>query len=94
VCWNPQKRWTRGNFTRGAPEGPTVEKKRQRGPECNNGIKNRGLKERLLLGSKRALSKIFRHTVELEVAKQIVTTSIRLQKMSVRTLFRGWPPPK
>jgi hypothetical protein len=42
----------------------------------------------------RALNKKFRQTVELEIAKQTVGTSIRLRKMSVRTLWRGRTPPK
>jgi hypothetical protein len=74
----PTERWTRGDFTRGAPEGLTVEKKWQKGSKCNNGIRIQSLKELLCLGSRRTLSKIFRHTVDLEVAKQIVRTSITL----------------
>jgi hypothetical protein len=35
-----------------------------------------------------------RQTLELEITKQIVGTSIRLRKMNVRTLWRGQPPPK
>jgi hypothetical protein len=37
---------------------------------------------------------VFRNTIELEIAKQIVGTSIRLRKMSVATLWKGHPPPK
>jgi hypothetical protein len=44
VYRNPKKRRTRGDFARGAPEGPTVEKRRRKGPKCNNGIRNRGVK--------------------------------------------------
>jgi hypothetical protein len=87
----PTERWTRGDFTRGAPEGLTVEKKWQKGPECNNGIRNKGLKERLCLGSRRTLNKIFRHTVELEVAKQIVRTSITL-KNECQDIVEGFAP--
>jgi hypothetical protein len=46
------------------------------------------------LGSRTALNETFPKTVQLEIAKQIVTASIRLQKMSVTTLFRFWPPLK
>lgn len=42
-------------------------------------------------GSRRTLNGTFRQTVELETAKQTVGTSTRLQKMNVRTLWRGWP---
>jgi hypothetical protein len=37
-----------------------VKKRRQKGLECNNGIRNRGLKEQLQLGSKRAFNKTVR----------------------------------
>jgi hypothetical protein len=63
-------------------------------PECSNGIRSRGLKERLHLGSRRTLNKTFTQTIELEIAKQTVRTSIRLQKMNVRTLWRAQPPLK
>jgi hypothetical protein len=46
------------------------------------------------LGSRTTFGRIFRKTVELEIAKQIVGTSIRLWKMSIRTLWRGQPSPK
>jgi hypothetical protein len=36
--------------------------------------------------------RIFRKTVQLEVTKQIVGTSIRLCKVSDGTLWRGRPP--
>jgi hypothetical protein len=37
---------------------------------------------------------IFKKTIELKVAKQIVRSSSRLRKMDERTLWRAWPPPK
>jgi hypothetical protein len=40
VYQNPWKKWTTGDFAREAPAGLMVEKRRQKGPECNNGIKN------------------------------------------------------
>jgi hypothetical protein len=40
--------------------GRTFGKTRRVELECNNGIRNRDLKERLCLGSRRTLSKIFR----------------------------------
>jgi hypothetical protein len=33
-------------------------------------------------------------TLELEVMKWAAGTSIRLRKMNVMALWRGWPPPK
>jgi hypothetical protein len=40
------------------------------------------------------LSKTFRETLGLEIAKQIARSPIKIQEMSVRTLWRGQPPPK
>jgi hypothetical protein len=42
------------------------------------GIRNQGSRQQLCLGSRTTLSKTFRKTVELEFAKQIVGTLIRL----------------
>jgi hypothetical protein len=70
-------------------------RKRCRGhPKCNNGLRKRGLKERLDLWSTRIFCRIFMKTAELEIAKQIVGASIRLRKMSNWTLWRGRPPPE
>jgi hypothetical protein len=59
-----------------------------------NGIRGRIRRQEPRLGSRAALNKTFRKTVELEVAKQTVGTSTRLRKMSARTLWRGRPHPK
>jgi hypothetical protein len=40
LCQNPRKRWTSGYLARGAPGGPTFEKRRQKSLECNIGIKD------------------------------------------------------
>jgi hypothetical protein len=37
---------------------------------------------------------IFKETLELEIAKRIARSSVRIRKMSVRTLWRGRPPLK
>jgi hypothetical protein len=39
------------------------------------------------------VNETFRETLGLEIAKRIARTSIRVQKMSVRILWRGCPPP-
>jgi hypothetical protein len=67
-----QKNRTRDNVARGTLTGWTFGKRRRAQPECNNGIRNRGLKERLRVRNKGTLNKIFRRTIELEVGKQIV----------------------
>jgi hypothetical protein len=65
--------------------GPTVKKRRWKGPECNNGIRNRGLKEKLRLGNKKTLSKrnvneTLRQTIELKVVKLGAGSSVRIRK--------------
>jgi hypothetical protein len=40
------------------------------------------------------VNKPFRETLGLEIANRIARYSIRIQKMSVRTLWRIQPPPK
>jgi hypothetical protein len=60
-------------------------------PECINGTRDLNLEEER---KERASGRIFRKTIELKIAKQTVGNSTRLQKMNVRTLWRGRPPPK
>jgi hypothetical protein len=74
-------------------KGPTVEKRRRKGPECNNGIKDRCARQQLRLRNGRTSNKTFRQAAELDAVKQIVGTSIRLRKMSIRTLWGSRPPP-
>jgi hypothetical protein len=57
-----------------------------------NGIRGWSRRQEPCLGSRTTLDNTFRKIVEWEITKQIVRTSIRLQKMSVRTLWRGQPP--
>jgi hypothetical protein len=59
-----------------------------------NGITGQSRRQEPHLGSRTTPNQTFRKTAEQEIAKQIVRTSTRLQKMSVRTLGRGPPPPK
>jgi hypothetical protein len=60
----------------------------------SNGIRDQDLKEQLHLRKEKTSGRIFRKSIELEIAKQTVGTSIRLQKMSNWSLWRGQPPPK
>jgi hypothetical protein len=53
-------------------------------PEGINVTRKRDLKKQLRLGNERISGTMFRKTVELKIAKQIIGTSIRLRKMSVR----------
>jgi hypothetical protein len=45
-------------------------------------------------GKRRAFYEALRKTLELEVVKLASETSVRIVKMSVKTLYRSWPPPK
>jgi hypothetical protein len=40
------------------------------------------------------INRIFGKTIELEIQKRMVGSLTGLQEMSVRTLWRGWPPLK
>jgi hypothetical protein len=52
--------------------------------ECNNSIRDRGIKQQLLLGSEGYV----RETLELEIIKLVVRFSIRFLKTSDRILRR------
>jgi hypothetical protein len=84
----------RDSVATGAPIGWKLERRQRMHQEGCNGIRDQDVKEQLHLRKKRTSGRIFMKTVELEVAKQIVGTSIRLWKMSDLTLWRGRPPPK
>jgi hypothetical protein len=85
----------RDNVARGTSKGRTFRKRCRAQPECISGIRDRDLKEQLcLLRKERTFGRILRKTIELEIAKQTVKTSIRLWKMSDWTLWRSRPPPK
>jgi hypothetical protein len=108
-----RKKRTRENIVQGIRKGRTFGRRRRVQPECNNGIRDRDVKEQLRLRKKRTDNGIrgrnrkrelrlgsvktyetLGQTVELEVMKRAVGTSIRQRKMSVRTLWKGRPPPK
>jgi hypothetical protein len=60
----------------------------------NNGIRDRGLKQELRVGRKRALYEAIGQTHQLEVVKRAVLISIGLQEVSDWTSWRGRLPPK
>jgi hypothetical protein len=64
---NPQKRWNKDGDVQGAPKEQMFRKRQQTQPECNNGIRDWGLKEQLCLGCKGDISKFQKQTVVLEV---------------------------
>jgi hypothetical protein len=70
------------NVARGTPKGRTFGKRRRSKPEVITGIRNQESRQEPCLGSRTTLGRIFGKIVEMEVPKQIVGTSIRLQEMS------------
>jgi hypothetical protein len=81
------------SVVQGAQKRRTFGKRRRAEPECNSGIRVRDLKKRLRLGSMRAIKKALRQITGLEVAKRAEEFSIRLRKMTVRTLWKVGPFP-
>jgi hypothetical protein len=61
-------------------------KRRRAKLEIITGIWNEGARQQPRLESRATLGRIFRKAVELEIGKQIVGTSVTLQKVSGWTL--------
>jgi hypothetical protein len=59
---------------------PTVEETRRNGPECNNGMRDRNLKEQLRLRKERASGRISRKSTELKIEKRIFGSSTGLRE--------------
>jgi hypothetical protein len=78
---------------RGTRKGRAAERIRQTQLKLN-GIRDRGLKQQLRLGSKEKFYKALGQITGLEVAKKAVESTVRLQKMNAKTLWRSQPPPK
>jgi hypothetical protein len=87
--------WRKGH---GSNVAPRTKKRRSFGRrrrahlECDKGIKNQELRQQLRLGSKR-ISGGFTGRLS-DIVKGIAGSSVGMRKMSVRTLWRGQPPPK
>jgi hypothetical protein len=65
------------NVAQGTPKGRTFGKRRPARPECNNGIRNRDLRQQLRLASKGNVNETFRETLGLEIAKRRAKSSVR-----------------
>jgi hypothetical protein len=65
----PTERQNDDNVVRGNPKGWTFYKRHRAQPNCNNGIKDWGLKQQLWLGSKWNVNKALRRIIVLEVIK-------------------------
>jgi hypothetical protein len=68
---------------RASPGVPDDQVRRKADKAFGNGTGDRSVKRKLFLGSKRALNEALRQALELEVAKLIVGSYIRLQKTSM-----------
>lgn len=60
----------------------------------SNGIRDLGVRQQLCLGGKRTLNEALGQTLQLEVVKLAVRSSITLWKTSDRALWRSWHSPK
>jgi hypothetical protein len=78
----------------GTPKERTFEPRREARHKSNYGINDRGLRRELCLGSNETFHEVLGQIIELEVEKRAVESSVRLRKMSVKTLCRIRPPPK
>jgi hypothetical protein len=78
----------------GTPKGWTFKKRRRARPKRNSAIRERGLRLELCLQSRETFYEAFGQIIGLVVVKRAVESSIRLRKMSVKTLWRSWAPPK
>jgi hypothetical protein len=66
----------RDNVARGTLKGCIFGKRRWLQLECISGIRNRDLTEQLCLRKEKTFGRIFRMTVELEIAKQQLGLSL------------------
>jgi hypothetical protein len=72
-------------------KGWTIGKRRRAQPESISGIRIQGLKKQLRLGKEKTSGRIIRKALVLVIAKRTAGSSVRIRKMSVRTLWRGRP---
>jgi hypothetical protein len=88
-----KKRRTKVNAVRGTPKGGTGEKRRRTRPEFNNGIRDKGARQHIIL-EKKTHNEAIRKSLQREIAKLIFESSIRLRRPSDWTLWKCRPPPK
>jgi hypothetical protein len=89
-----RQRQTKDNVLREAPEKWKFEKRRRPQSKRYNGIKDRGLKQQLRLGSEENIYETLNQTIVLKIVKLASGSSIEIRKMSVKIMWRGRPPPK
>lgn len=69
-------------------KGQAVEQRQRMREEGSNRIRAQDFKEQLCLRKERAFGRILVKTVELEVTKRIVGTSIRLWEVNVKIFWK------
>jgi hypothetical protein len=75
-------------------KGQTFGKRGRAKLEDINEIRIQSLKKQRCLGSERISGRIFGKTIGLAIMKRIAVSSVRIRKMTARTLWSGRPPPK
>jgi hypothetical protein len=85
--------WTRNKFAR-TRKGRMLGTGQPMRQEGTNATRNRGFKEQLRFGNERMTSWVYRTTIGLKIAKQVVGTSRGSRRIKQWTLWRGRPPPK
>jgi hypothetical protein len=78
----------------GNQKGWTFRTRRWAKPEGVNGIRNQDSRQQLGLENTENVNETFKETLGLEITKRIAESSIRIRKMSVRTLWKDEPHPK
>jgi hypothetical protein len=110
--------WRRGKFvrkdrTRKQPEQETQKRRKEvglwKGPDCNSGIRDRGLRQQvrrrmrirdlcgrrpLYLRNEGTTSMIYRKAIRLEIVKRALGISSVFRKTRKWILWRGRPPPE
>jgi hypothetical protein len=79
---------------RGQSKASRDEKSRRMLPECNNGIRDGGARQHLLLEKEKILNEAIRKSLRREIARLIFESSIRLREPRDGILWKCRPPPK
>jgi hypothetical protein len=82
--------WHKGS----SHKGLMVEKRCWKGLEYNSGVRDRGMKQHLCLGSKEAFYEALGQTIGLEIVKLAARYSARIKKISVKASCRIRSQPK
>jgi hypothetical protein len=74
--WSLKQRRPKNNVIRETPVGQTCKKRRPTRPECNNCIRDQGARQHLILEKEKMHHKATRQSLDLEIAKLVVESSI------------------